>query len=172
MIGDIDIFYRYVRSRPNLIYFEYAYSSLTLKLCEEPNIMSIYTIDSNENNYNSLGNYTNQQNSLIARKLRYKYYDISNNEKLQYLNQIHEITYLPDIIFINGPYKLACALHVFLEIDEARYVIINISTDNPDYYILIKYFHIEYKGHNLSILQKRMDVEFDIYDLAKYENIA
>ena len=170
MNADTTLFYRYIRSRSNLIYYEYAYSSLTIQLCEEPSIMSIYSIDTDTNNYNSLGNHTHQQEELIARKLRYQYYDITNSEKEDYLNHIHDITYMPDVIFINGPYKIACALHVFLEIDETRHVIINISIINPEYKILFKYFRIENAGTNLTVLQKRLDVMFDMEDLTYYKN--
>ena len=77
---------------------------------------------------------------------------------------------MPDVIFINGSYKIACALHVFLEIDEARHVIINVSIINPEYKILHKYFIVENVGINLTVLQKRMDVVFDNEDLEYYKN--
>lgn len=170
MNADTALFYRYIRSRHDLIYYEYAYSSLTIQLCEEPSVMSIHSLDTDKNNYNSIGNHTRQQEELIARKLRYTYYDITNGEKEDYLNNIHDITYMPDVIFINGPYKIACALHVFLEIDEARHVIINISIINPEYKILHKYFIVENIGTNLTVLQKRLDVVFDNKDLEYYKN--
>jgi precorrin-6B methylase 2 len=170
MDADTALIYRYIRARPSLIYYEYAYSSLTIQICEEPSIMSIYSIDSDKNNYDSLGNHTRQQEELIARKLRYKYYHIANSEKEQYLNHIHDIMYMPDVIFINGSYRIACALHVFLEIDEARHVIINISIINPEYKILLKYFFVEKAGTNLTVLQKRLDVTFDMEDLEYYKN--
>jgi precorrin-6B methylase 2 len=132
--------------------------------------MSVYSLDTDKNNYDSLGNHTCQQEELIARKLRYKYYDITNGEKEHYLNYIHEVTYMPDLIFINGSYKIACALHVFLEIDEARHVMINISILNPEYKILLKYFVVEHIGTNLTVLQKRMNVAFNMEDLEYYKN--
>ena len=170
MNADTALFYRYIRSRSDLIYYEYAYSSLTIQMCEELCVMSIYSLDADQNNYDSLGNHTRQQEELIARKLRYKYYDITNGEKEEYFNHIHDITYMPDVIFINGPYKIACALHVFLEIDEARHVIINVSIINPEYKILLKYFIVENIGTNLTVLKKRMDVNFDSEDLEYYKN--
>jgi hypothetical protein len=95
-----------------------------------------------------------------------------NTPKEHYLNYFQHITttfYMPDIVLIDGRFRVACALYTHMAVDDNATILFDDFTDRPFYHDVLKYFHIIETVGRLVVLKKKIDTVIDQADIDQYE---
>ena len=88
---------------------------------------------------------------------------------LPYFRTIRTVDPIPDLVLIDGRFRVACALNAWLAVDTHTLVLFDDFTNRPHYHTVLKYFTIVETVGRMVLLKKYMDVTMDEKDLDKYE---
>lgn len=156
------------------IYFEFGSGGSTDLAINKKNIKKIYSVDTDEKWLDKFNN----------DKLKKIYIDVGpvgklgvplNNNKKQnwelYSRSINDIIDIPDLILIDGRFRVACGLQSWLKITNKTNVIIHDFKKRKNYHILLEFYNVIKSENQLIVLNKKntkLDVN-KIYEKYKYE---
>ena len=139
-------------------YYDYGSKTFLIPL-NYNNIETIELMESDEQQH-----LTNQ--NIIDNKLKLHYVDVDSygmdgfpkqfHMGLDYYTHIDKLDYVPDVIMINGRWRVECALHVFNKATEDT-IILLYDYDKPEYRGIYAAYHIESVVDNLARITKKKD---------------
>ena len=165
---DIQLFYKYLDK--SHCYFEYGSGGSTYQAYIRDNISKIYSVESDIEWQNKLKNITSNSD-----KINHIYIDINaepNNwgnpgdlatdeQKQLYSRQITLLAdddkRAIDCVFIDGRFRVACALHTFNTINDDTFVLFDDFIPRRHYHIVMNYYDIIEHASQLVVLKKKKD---------------
>jgi len=176
-----DIFIEYLKSKDQLKYYEFGSGGSTYVACQEKNVSHICSQESDTFFYNKLKKMPVIMNAM-NNKLTYVLTEVGCNNNwgypkegtpkekyLPYFRSIRDYTGIPDLVLIDGRFRVACALNTWFIIDEHTIVLFDDFSDRSYYHIVLKYFHVINIVGRMAVFKKNVDVTMDENDLEKYE---
>ncbi len=135
-----------------------------------PNIKTIHSVDSTIEWINQA-----QKDNNVKEKVTFHYVDINadphnwgqpkDESKIQawpnYSSALQNLSYYPDMVFIDGRFRVACALKSIENIRDDSYLIIHDYVNRPQYHIIEKYFQRKDEADTLCILKKKKNIDMD-----------
>lgn len=152
--------------------YEFGCGGSTTVFCQMA-IPNVYSVDS------SLEWLVKVQKSATAigspTTLILNYVDINANDKdfgmpkddskkfnwYSYPTTFNNVSKTPDVVFVDGRFRVACALESWSNMSEYSKLIVHDYTKRPEYHIIEKYFTKEESAHTLCVFAKRNDVDTD-----------
>ena len=62
----------------------------------------------------------------------------------------------PDLVLIDGRFRVACALYTWFAVDGAAIVLFDDFFDRPFYHVVLEYYNVLEKAGRLAVLQKKL----------------
>lgn len=163
--NDKNMFFKYIKNRK--IYFEWGCGGSTFQLSKKKNIKTIYSVESDlewiKKVNSKLKNYQKNKINWIENDLNtesntwgYPSLDCPLKKKIDYSSQILNIKEIPDIILIDGRFRVSCALKSYNIIDLETILVFDDFLNRKYYHIILEYFKIinKTKDNCMAILQK------------------
>lgn len=176
---ETELFIRCLKSKPNLNYYEFGSGGSTYVACEAKHVRHIWSQESDTAFFKNM-----KKDPVInnATKLTYTLTEVGchNNwgypakgvlkeQWLPYFRTIRTVDPIPDLILIDGRFRVACALNAWLAVNENTLVLFDDFTDRSHYHATLKYFTIVETVGRMVLLKKNMGVTMDEKDLDMYE---
>ncbi len=160
-------FYKYLDKSIN--YLEYGSGGSTIQALSRKNIKNIYSVESDKEWYNMILDIYKNNNIYQKNKIfMYFYVDLNAlpntygypinaniNSMKQYANTIESIKNINfDLIFIDGRFRVACALYCLLKIDNNCIVIVDDMVGRDYYNIIYDYYNVIETVGRMVVLKK------------------
>lgn len=152
------------------IYFEFGSGGSTNFAINTKNIKKIYSIDTDKKWLDKFNH----------KKLYKKYIDIGpvksfgnpkNESKkknwMLYSDSISDIVETPDMVLIDGRFRVACGLKTWLKSNNNTNILIHDFTNREHYHILLNFYEIKESEDTLVVMNKK-ETNIDINEI--YEN--
>lgn len=178
-----EIFMEYLKSKEQLKYYEFGSGGSTYVACEEKNVSHICSQESDTSFFYKLQKEPVIINAINNKKLTYILTEVGCKDNwgypeedtpkekyLPYFRTIRAYTEIPDIVLIDGRFRVACALNTWFIINESTIILFDDFTDRSYYHITLKYFHVLKTVGRMVVLKKKIDVRMDENDIEKYES--
>ena len=156
---DIKLFYKYLDKATH--YFEFGSGGSTYQSSLRDNIKSITSIESDREWFTFIDNKKISKLNLIYNDLEaetdnygYPGSDCSQQKMINYSSQILYVKQKPDLILVDGRFRVACALKSFY-IDDC-FIALDDFLDRPDYHILLEFFDIVNKSNEGDIYSEEV----------------
>lgn len=173
---------KYLKSRKELFYYEFGSGGSTYVACETPNVKTIWSMESDTAYFEKLSAEPVIKQAINSKKLTYMLAEVGcrNNwghpvpgtpkeHWLNYFQHITDLYYMPDVILIDGRFRVACALYTHMVVDEHATILFDDFTDRSFYHDVLKYFYIIETIGRLVVLKKKINTEIDQADIDQYE---
>ncbi len=169
--NEIDTFKRYLSN--SKYYLEYGSGGSTYLACTYENIEKMVSIEGDNQWVDIL-----IINDIIKEKIntdicKIKYIDIgappnsfstpSDNSKqdnwINYYNAISFIDYIPDLVLIDGRFRVACCLYLINNINSDTVVIIHDYNIRPQYFIVEHFFDVVERVDTMIVLKLKNEID-------------
>ena len=160
---DIKIFRKYLEKGNRCFEFGCGYS--TLYIAKIPNIEKVISIENNIEWFEKIEQKI--EDEKMGDIIQLKYIDTDsdhsswgfpkskNLKKFRNYYTSYDIEFKADTIFIDGRFRISCALDILDKIDTTIWVIIDDFSNRPEYHVLLKYYEKEECGKILVVLKKK-----------------
>lgn len=162
------------------IYYEFGSGGSTYKAIHAENITKIYSVESDTAYFNST------MATLVSDKLErihvsvgaknnlgYPSSSAKYNDWSLYFKHIDSIDTIPDLVLIDGRWRVACALHTWMRCDTHTIILFDDYYDRPHYHIVDKYFTTIERVGRMAVLRKKPEAMAPAASvLSNYENDA
>lgn len=169
------LFYKFLYSPDTRFYYEFGSGGSTYKAIRAPNIERIVSMESDTSYYIST------QGLLSAPKCERILIEVGAkndwgnplpglplSQYELYFKHIDSIGVAPDLVLIDGRWRVACALHAWAKCS-ARTVLLVDDSQRAEYAGILKYFVVIDSAGDMVALKARPDVVIDPEDFRKYE---
>ncbi len=179
-MGNVEkaLFYKYLLAPTTRTYYEFGSGGSTYKAINAPNIDKIVSMESDTTYY------INTLSQLTSPKCERIFVDVGSfnnwgNPALGlpksryelYFKHISSISWVPDLVLIDGRWRVACALHTWRKIVGTETVVLVDDFQRPEYASILKYFNIIERAGNMVALKARVDIKMiGSEDFDKYES--
>jgi hypothetical protein len=183
---EIELFKRYIGSARH--YLEFGSGGSTYLASLNPLIEYIASVEGLESWINKCSKLKQIKRLMASNKLAFHYIDYNagddcgkpiNNEKSQMFNVYSDIVtkYAPrtfDTIFIDGRFRVACALKAYDFIDSKARIMFHDYMSRPEYKVIEEFFTVVDSVDSMAVLQKRADINRDNLEeyIDYYKDIA
>lgn len=160
------------------IYFEYGCGGSTILASSYNNISKIYTVESDSEWLNKIQNTSTKIIPLHIDlgKTKSLGYPVSKNKTTNWTNYssiIQNISEVPDLILIDGRFRVACGIQSFIKIQNTNSIVLIHDYQREHYHILNDlYSTIEY-SEKLFALKPKVDINekkiINVYEKYKYD---
>lgn len=183
---EIEMFQLYLQKSKT--YVEYGSGGSTCLACKTECIEHITTIESNDNWVNKIKQDDSVKQRLEKGSIVFIVIDILgnphfwgfpiNNTKKEnwplYSQAIRTTSNTPpDMILIDGRFRVACAIQAFLLSDATTMILIHDYENRSHYHIVLEFLDVVEKVDTLVVFRKRTDIDDirleQIYDTYKYD---
>jgi hypothetical protein len=164
LFGDeINLFTAYLKESKS--YFEFGSGGSTC-LAVQLGIPSIVSVESDINWINKLRTF-----QVVKDKVQFHYIDIdANPDNWGYPKTLNKISnwhyysgvitpYNPDLIFVDGRFRVACCLRSWLIMSEDSFLMIHDYKDRTQYHIIEQFFELVESLNTLYVFRKKADVD-------------
>lgn len=167
-------------------YVEFGCGGSTYMASRFANIENIYSIEASQEWVEKI-----KKNFYIKRRLDYNkliidYVDINGDDKnwsapknkskidnwKNYYNPWSKILFKPDVILVDGRFRVACILNALKNIDENCYILIHDYKQRYNYHIIEQFVDIIEKNSTLYVFKKKNCIDIDLLEAIskRYEN--
>ena len=161
---ETEMFKKYVRK--SNIYFEFGLGGSTVFACKSKNIKKVFCVESDRNWIRKV------KSEISECSITFMYVNINANPNRwgrpidkskiknwpKYSSAILEIEYIPDLVLIDGRFRVACAINAFKVIHNDGIILIH-DYNRKGYHVVEKFLKpIRYAG-NLQAFRKRKNVD-------------
>lgn len=178
--NDLQLFYRYLDRATN--YFEFGSGGSTYQASIRAGIQSVHSVESDP------GWFGKMSKTLAGNcKVRMTYVNMNTQPNtwgapgprstlaqwLNYSNQILDEKENPDLILIDGRFRVACCLKSYDKVADNGYIIFDDFLDRPHYHVVLAYFDVIDKtvDKRMVVLRKKPGVVIPAELVRKYEKI-
>jgi hypothetical protein len=169
------LFYKFLHSPETRFYYEFGSGGSTYKAIRAPNIERIVSMESDTAYYISTQGLLSApkcERILIEVGARNNWGnplpDLPLSQYELYFKHIDSIGAAPDLILIDGRWRVACALHAWAKCS-ARTVVLVDDFQRAEYADILKYFTVIDSVGSMVALKANPDIVIDTEDFRKYE---
>lgn len=153
-------FYSYLRKGTH--YYEFGSGGSTVAACNSNNILSVTSVESDTTFYEKMCAYFNPK----PEKLTFRFIDVGCKgnwgypsptcPQSTYEQYYKSIDGNPDLVLIDGRFRVACALATWFAIDAAAIVLFDDFFDRSFYHAVLDYYNVLERSGRMAVLQKKM----------------
>lgn len=172
------------------IYFEYGSGGSTCMASRMENIHWIHTTESNEKWVHELKKNPDVEKRIIKKQILFTVIDIGGNPQFwgypqneskkfnwpSYSQAICISKYIPDLVLIDGRFRVACAIQVMIHCHESTIICIHDYLNRKHYHCLENFMDVLEKKDTLIVFRKRQDISTEerkimdeMYEKYKYD---
>lgn len=178
--NDLQLFYRYLDRASN--YFEFGSGGSTNQAAIRAGIQRVRSVESDPGWFakmsKTLGGYDKVALTYVNMNTRPNTWGAPGPgstlaQWLNYSNQILEEKENPDLILIDGRFRVACCLKSYEKVAENGLIIFDDFLDRPHYHVVLAYFDILDKtaDKRMVVLKKKPGMAIPVELVRKYEKI-
>ena len=153
-------FYKYLKQ--GTCYYEFGSGGSTVVACNSNNILSVVSAESDTTFYEKMCTHFSPKPA----KLAFRFIDVGckgnwgypspSCPRSTYERYYKSIDGNPDLVLIDGRFRVACALYTWFAVDGAAIVLFDDFFDRPFYHVVLEYYNVLEKAGRLAVLQKKL----------------
>lgn len=150
---EMDLISKYIKLAKN--YFEFGSGRSTYEAAQYNNLLNIVSVESDNVWINALSVFDIIKNRINSNTLTFNYVDINvkpnsygypaNNSKkanwVNYSSAILAINFVPDLILVDGRFRVASTLNSWKKMDQNSILIIRNYTNRKQYHVIEEFFN-------------------------------
>jgi hypothetical protein len=139
-----DFFLSFLHRPSTRLYYEFGSGGSTAEACRSPNVEQVYSMESDTGFYEStlLELTSNKlQRTLVEVGCRNNWgYPAPGQDGSLYFSQIDALDSVPDLILVDGRWRVACALHAWAKMGPSSVLLFDDYYGRPHYFAVAPYF--------------------------------